>query len=169
MVIENQWVVFETHTGMYYAGNNKNGMPEPKPLSSRTRMYSSRKAAGCAIDRISEISEGYNFVAVFIEQMEAPDVGENADKPICQMTEVTDLAGWKEVYGFAVPRTDSFASIRLCLKVLNGLEIFGVKTRDGKLHSAGFGGGEKALKCFCEQCYEYLLPRVTKQETERIK
>lgn len=164
MVIENKWVVFETRTGMYYAGNNENGRPDPEPLSGKTRQYRTQRAANCAIDRISEISEGYNFVAKHIEQKEVPDADENTDKHMNRMAEVTDAAGWKEVYGFAVPGTDKFAKIKLCLKELNGIEIFGVKKSDGKLYSAGFNGGEAALKCFCKECYGYLLPRVTQQK-----
>ncbi len=51
----------------------------------------------------------------------------------------------------------------------NGVEMFGVKKEDGKIYSAGFGGGEKALRVFCEYCFDFLLPRVTRQEMERIK
>lgn len=166
MEINNKWTVYETRTAMYYAGNDENGIPTPQPLSSATRQYSSQRAANCAIDRICGLCEGYDFIAKYIGCLEVPDIEEVKSK---ELTEVENAQDWKEVYGFAVPGTTKFNNIRLCLLNNNGLEVFGVKDKDGKLYSAGFGGGEKALKRFCKLCYEYLLPRVTRQDTERIK
>ena len=166
MLIENKWTVYETHTGLYYAGNDTNGYPTPQPLSSTTRQYATQRAAKCAIDRITEISEGYDFVAKYIDSREVPDTEEAEWQ---QLSEIPETKGWREVYGFAVPGTSNFGKIRLCLNNVNGIEVFGVKDNEGKLYSAGYGGGEKALRQFCKMCYEYLLPRVTRQQTERIK
>lgn len=167
MLIEDKWVVFETRSGLYYAGNDKNGLPTPQPLSANTRQYKTQRAAKCAIDRISEESEYYNFITKYIENQEVPD--DEIEAIASELVEVADPSGWKEVYGFAVPGTEKFSKIRLCLKVKDGLELFGLKKADGKIYSAGFGGGEKALRVFCDACYDFLLPRVTRQYLERIE
>lgn len=167
MLIKDKWVVFETRTKLYYAGNDKSGLPTPKPLSAETRQYKKRRAAMCAIDRISGITEYYNFVPAYIENKEVPE--SEIEVISAELAEVADPSGWKEVYAFAVPGTESFSRIRLCLNNANGVELFGVKKADGKIYSAGFGGGEKALRIFCEACFDFLLPRVTRQERERLK
>ena len=165
MLIEDKWVVFETRTKLYYAGNDKNDLPTPQPLSANTRQYKTQCAANRAIDRISEKSEYYNFISTHIEKQEVPD--NEIEAITSELVEVTDSRGWQEVYGFAVPGTDKFSKIRLCINAVNGIELFGIKKDDGKIYTAGFGGGEKALRCFCEACYDFLLPRVTRQERER--
>lgn len=166
MLIENRWVVYETRTRLYYAGNDKNGLPTPQPLSANTRQYKTQRAAKCAIDRISDV-EYYNFVTEYIEAQEVPN--DEIEAITSALVEVADPNGWREVYGFAVPGTEKFSKIRLCLKVKDGMELFGLKKEDGKIYSAGFGGGEKVLRVFCEACYDFLLPRVTRQFCERIK
>lgn len=55
-----------------------------------------------------------------------------------------------------------FSSIKLCRKVVGDREMFGVIAADGKLYSAGLGGGAAALEKFCDECRKYLMPRVTR-------
>lgn len=130
MLIENKWVVLDTRTKLYYAGNDKNGLPTPQPLSANTRKYKTKRAANCAIDRISEISEYYSFTAVYIESQEVP---ENEIEAITsKLAEISDTRDWQEVYCFAVPGTDKFSKIRLCIKVVNGIELFGIKKKTVK-------------------------------------
>lgn len=167
MLIKDKWVVFETRTKLYYAGNDKSGFPAPRPLSAETRQYKTRRAAMCAIDRISDITEYYSFRPEYIENKEVPE--SEIEAISAELAEVSDPSGWKEVYAFAVPGTENFSKIRLCMNNANGVEMFGVKKEDGKIYSAGFGGGEKALRVFCEYCFDFLLPRVTRQEMERIR
>ncbi|MCM1298206.1 MAG: hypothetical protein NC203_00505 [Firmicutes bacterium] len=159
MVIEKKWVVFETRTGLYYAGNDEKDFPTPKPLSSKTRQYCTQRNAKCAIDRISEKTEYYNFVPRYIENQEVEDT--EAAKDPDGLTEADNQKGWREVYGFAVPGTDKFAAFKLCLKVTGGVERFGLKKEDGRIYE---GANEKVLRSFCEACYDFLLPRVTRQE-----
>ena len=114
-----------------------------------------------------------------------------------KFTEVKDPEGWYEVYGFAFPleslitlrsldgnirasetfkqlkyckgsiAVGDFSAIKLCRKVVGDREMFGVIAADGKLYSAGIGGGAAALDKFCDECRKFLMPRVTRGD-ERI-
>lgn len=98
-----------------------------------------------------------------------PDVP--ADKPSDppKMTVAENESEWTTVFVCAAPPrepggTATFSKIALCRKQIGDREIFGVRALDGKLYSAGFDGGETALKRFLEEYYNYLLKRVTRGE-----
>lgn len=117
-----------------------------------------------------------------------------------KLVEVKQPVGWQEVYSFAFPMESlvqlknkddhiraseklremkyckstvgigDFSSVKLCRKMVGDREMFGVIAADGKLYSAGFGGGAAALEKFCDECRNYLMPRVTRgdHKEERI-
>ena len=118
-----------------------------------------------------------------------------------KLVEVKEPVDWQEVYSFAFPMESliqlrnednyirasqklseakyckgtigvgDFSSIKLCRKVVGDREMFGVIATDGKLYSAGLGGGAAALEKFCDECRNYLMPRVTRgdhQKEERV-
>ena len=126
-----------------------------------------------------------------VKDVEVENPARPPDEPQLEMVE--NVSGWETVYGFAFPierletlfyedekiRTSEkfsetrfrkqtvavgdFGKIFLCRKVVGKREMFGVKCADGKIYSAGFGGGAVVLEKFCEECKTYLLPRVTKE------
>ncbi|MBD5128471.1 MAG: hypothetical protein HDT43_00875 [Ruminococcaceae bacterium] len=82
---------------------------------------------------------------------------------------VANTSEWETVFACAAPPREpggeaKFSKIALCRKQIGDREIFGVRALDGKLYSAGFDGGETALKRFLEEYYNYLLKRVTRGE-----
>lgn len=173
MKIVDKWVVHETRDDMYFTGMSPSNYPVLEHLNSRVRQYKSRRAAECAIGRIHDTGIEYcDFTAEYIEYADVQDVSEDPKQESLVLAEVKDLSGWEKVFAFAKPPTLSdelakkkvrFADISLCRKGIANQEIFGVVTLDGKLYSAGIGGGETALKFFLEEYYKYLLPRVTRK------
>lgn len=173
--INNKWVVHEKRDDVYFTGMGSGDYPVFEHLNSRVRTYKSERSAKMAINRIGE-REYCEFEAVYIAREEVPNVPE--DKPSDKgentapvLAEVKEPDGWGTVYACAKPptlddeiarRPVKFAQIALCRTVIAGREIFGVIAADGKLYSAGFGGGETALRFFLEEYYKYLLPRVTR-------
>jgi len=176
MEIQNKWVVHERRDDVYFTGMGDNDFPVLERLNSRVRTYKSERSAKMAINRIGSV-ECCEFEAVYIEREEVPDVPVDTapDKSMPELAEVKDPNGWEQVFACAKPPTfdnetgrkaSEFAKITLCRKVIANHEMFGVIARDGKLYSAGIGGGEAALRYFLEEYYNYLLPRVTMKGCE---
>lgn len=173
MQIVDKWVVHETRDDMYFTGMSSSNYPVLEHLNSRVRLYKNKRAAECAISRIQDTGIEYcDFTAEYIECADVQDVPKEPETQSPVFAEVKDRSGWETVYACAKPLTLSeefankkvrFADISLCRKVIANQEIFGVIALDGKLYSAGIGGGETALKFFLEEYYKYLLPRVTRK------
>ncbi len=171
MEIKNKWVVHEKRDDLYFTGMGGNDFPVLERINSRVRAYKSERSAKMAINRIGAV-ECCEFEAVYIEREEVPDVPADTvpDKSVPALAEVKEPNGWERVFACAKPptvndevggKTAKFAKIALCRKVVANHEMFGVIARDGKLYSAGLGGGEAALRFFLEEYYNYLLPRLT--------
>lgn len=148
-------------------------IPKDKPSNS--------KETCCLCDELHKLCDKYNisfgdesqgFGAELADLARKyrkiiPDVP--ADKPSDpKMTVAGDESEWETVFVCAVPPREqggkvTFSKIALCRRQVGDREIFGVRAFDGKLYSAGFGGGETALRCFLEEYYNYLLPRVTRE------
>ncbi len=171
MEIQNKWVVHEKRDDLYFTGMGDNDFPVLERLNSRVRTYKSERSAKMAINRIGAV-EYCEFEAIYIEREDVPDVPADTvpDKPMPVLAEVKDPNGWEKVFACAKPptvndeiggRAAKFAKITLCRKIVANHEMFGVIAQDGKLYSAGIGGGEAALRYFLEEYYNYLLPRVT--------
>lgn len=174
--INDKWVVHEKRDDVYFTGMDSSDYPVLERLNSRVRMYKSERSAKMAINRIGQ-HEYCEFEAVYIKREEVPDVPEDeipkkAENTAPALAEVKDPSGWGIVFACAKPltlddefagRPVKFAQISLCRTVIANREIFGVIAADGKLYSAGIGGGEAALKFFLEEYYKYLLPRVTRK------
>lgn len=175
VLIVDKWVVHEKRDDVYFTGMDSSDYPVLERLNSRVRTYKSERSAKMAVNRIGE-REYCEFEAVYIAREEVPDVPE--DKPSGKsentapaLAEVKDPSDWGIVFACAKPltlddelagRSVKFAQISLCRTVIANQEVFGVIAADGKLYSAGIGGGEAALKFFLEEYYKYLLPRVTR-------
>lgn len=175
MLIENKWVVYDQRDDVYYTGD-RGGGPIFKSLNSRVRTYKSEKAAKSAVRYIygmgSERVEFSELSAVYIKHEDVPDAPDDEPDKGPEMREVTDWSGWEDVFACARPISKSeqelgklvdFLKIRLCRKTIANVEIFGIRTADDKLYSAGIEGGELALRRFSEEIYNYLLPRVSRQ------
>ncbi|MCM1275500.1 MAG: hypothetical protein NC299_09050 [Lachnospiraceae bacterium] len=171
MEIKDKWVVHERRDDVYFTGMGEGDYPVLERLNSRVRTYKSERSAKMAINRIGE-REYCEFRAVYIKCEDVPDVPADTvpEETPPKLAEVGDPSGWEAVFACAKPPTLTeeierlpvkFAKIALCRKVIANKEIFGVSTADGKLYSAGIGGGEAALRFFLEEYYNYLLPRVT--------
>lgn len=162
MLITNKWVVREVHGDGYFAGGRS-----CEPLTSRTRRYRTRSNAQRAINQIKRL-ECQEFVPEYIENREVPDVPKDKSSEPPKMAVVNDASEWETVFVCAVPPRElggaaTFSKIALCRRQVGDREIFGVLAADGKLYSAGLGGGETALRRFLEEYYNYLLPRVTRE------
>lgn len=179
MRIADKWVVHETRDDMYFTGMSPDNYPVVEHLNSRVRQYRSKRAAECAISRIEESGIEYcEFVAEYIECADVQDVSsdipqENPESEKPAFTEVTDWSSWEKVLAFAKPLTIAdevagkkirFAKIMLCRTIITNQEIFGVIARDGKLYSAGIGGGKNAVDYFLDEIRNYLFERVTRGE-----
>lgn len=169
MLINDKWVVHEKRDDVYFTGMGDGDHPVLERLNSRVRIYKNERSAKMAINRIGE-QEYCEFEAVYIKREEVPDVPDDKTAPV--LAEVKDPSGWGTVFACAKPLTLDdeiagksvhFMKISLCRKVIANREVFGVITKDGKLYSAGIGGGETALRFFLEEYYKYLLPRVTRK------
>lgn len=167
MLIENKYVVRETRDNLYFTGMNSENFPVLESLNSRVRTYKSEKAAKMAINCIGAV-EYCDFIVEFIKSEEVPDVPKDKPPEPPKMVPVYDDSEWEEVLVCAVPPRKpgdaaTLSKIALCRRQTGGREIFGVKTADSSLYSAGFGEGETALRRFLEEYYKYLLPRVTRE------
>ena len=167
MLIENKYVVRETRGNVYFTGMNSNNYPVLESLNSRVRVYKNEKAAKMAIKCIGTV-EYCEFAVEYIESEEVPDVPQDKSPEPPRMAVVEDASEWETVFVCAVPPKElggavTFSKIELCRKQVGDREIFGVRAADGKLYSAGLGGGETALRRFLEEYYNYLLPRVTRE------
>lgn len=167
MLIENKYVVRETRDNVYFTGMNSNNYPVLESLNSRVRTYKSEKAAKMAILRIGTV-ECCEFAVEYIKSEEVPDVPQDKPSEPPKMALVNDASEWETVFVCAVPPRELggsavFSKIELCRRQVGDREIFGVLAADGKLYSAGLGGGETALRRFLEEYYNYLLPRVTRE------
>ncbi len=172
-MINDKWVVHERRDDVYFTGMGDNDYPILERLNSRVRTYKSEKSAKMAINRIG-MREYCEFVAEYIKCEEVPDVPNDVSSrdTTPALTEVRDASVWEKVFACAKPPTITeeterkpakFAKITLCRAILSNEEVFGVITMDGKLYSAGIGGGETALRFFLEEYYKYLLPRVKRK------
>lgn len=175
MLIENKWVVYDKSDDVYYMGD-RGGGPIFESLNSRVRTYKSEKSAKSAVRYISGTgSERVEFCvlrAVYIKCEDVPDAPDDEPDKGPEMREVTDWSGWEDVFACARPiskpeqelgKLVDFLKIRLCRKTIANVEIFGIRTADDRMYSAGVDGGELALRRFAEEIYNYLLPRVSRQ------
>lgn len=165
MLIEKKWVVRETRDNLYYVKGDVH--PVFEPLSSRTRIYKAKNNAEGAIRQIERL-ESCEYAPEYIECKEVPDIPQDKPPEPPKMAVVEDVSEWETVFVCAVPPREpggeaTFSKVALCRRQVGDREIFGVRTADGKLYSAGLGGGETALRRFLEEYYNYLLPRVTRE------